>query len=92
MGYKYSDEELLEALKRKRDELGRRPTQKEIKNDKSMPGATTYHDRLGGLERAWDIIEGEIEQSKESKVNENVSKTEVVKEMIRHMMIDLGYI
>ncbi|MFQ6009650.1 MAG: homing endonuclease associated repeat-containing protein [Candidatus Aenigmatarchaeota archaeon] len=48
----YSDQELLELLKKKAKELGRTPTQKEITADKSIPSSTTYRYRFGSLTNA----------------------------------------
>lgn len=48
----YSDDELLDALRELKDELGRTPTLSDIKNNEDMPSDATYYDRFGSYSQA----------------------------------------
>ena len=50
--YSRSDEELIDLLRAKAENLGRTPTRKDVDSDKSMPNATTYADRFGSWSKA----------------------------------------
>jgi hypothetical protein len=52
----YSDEELLECLKMKANELGRAPREEEMNKDARFAGACTYHARFGSFIKALDRI------------------------------------
>jgi hypothetical protein len=51
----YTDNDLLQALIRKAQELGREPMSSDIESDHHMPTRETYRIRLGGLKKAKQI-------------------------------------
>ncbi|MFQ6009652.1 MAG: homing endonuclease associated repeat-containing protein [Candidatus Aenigmatarchaeota archaeon] len=50
--YNYSDEELVDILKKKHEEAGKSPTAREIDEDKSIPSSNTYISRFGSWNKA----------------------------------------
>lgn len=52
---KYSDNELLEYLKRSNDEKGRPPTEEDFENNPKYPGSKTYQRRFGSWNKALDL-------------------------------------
>jgi len=50
--YKYSDEELLNFIRKKAKELGRRPSKREMDRDRRMPWSDTFAERFGSWRRA----------------------------------------
>ena len=52
----YTDEYLLLKLKEKYIKLGKTPTKDNINADKTMPNASTYRERFGGITRAYEQL------------------------------------
>lgn len=51
----WTDQELIECLKRKASEVGHTPTCKEIDDDLSMPHSLTYLIRFGSMQKACEL-------------------------------------
>ena len=52
----YTNDELIEMLRRKIESLGRMPITKEIDDDERMPHSTTYSHRFGGYQNLLKIM------------------------------------
>lgn len=51
----WTNQELIERLRKKADEVGRTPTCEEIDNDFSMPSSATYLKRFGSMQKACEL-------------------------------------
>ncbi len=76
---KYSDNELLEYLKRFNDEKGRPPTEKDFENNPEYPGSKTYQIRFGSWNNALDIA-GLLDKRKR-QTRENYSYNELLERL-----------
>lgn len=55
-GKKYSDKELLDMMKNKIEELGRKPTIKEVDTDEKMPSSGAYRSHFGSYRQTFTVL------------------------------------
>ena len=55
-GKKYSDEELLDMMRNKIEELGHEPTMKEVDEDKNMPSSSAYRNHFGSYRKTFTVL------------------------------------
>jgi len=81
---KYSQQQLIDILRRLADHLGHPPTQIEMDADPTTPAATTYYHRFG----SWNAALEEI--GLEPRASSKAYDDETLLEILRRLADDLG--